>query len=404
MSAVKPLFLVLALMSVALAGCVSEPEDLAVEPTDPEECLGEEKKLCGGDAILDDAGRDLRTDLTANDTLPAPKWEVGDVFEQHLYYGTADTRGEHIQTMVVDDSGGCYQFGTTSQLAARTEATYDLPILGCIGKDKLGTTGFGADWAWMYDFPLQDGKTWEGSVSWMFNWNSNSFVQADFTLTATYAPAINTFTGDFPGFLISGVTEDGEEILSYNYVPAVGWFSHFWMYDLDTEDPEDIVFHAMSMGTAEGFTGTYYIDESETAVQSWFMPPLSVMASEDVEPLFTVPEGTTYLKGVVVPIACFGASKVVLASPGNQQQQFDHQHMDAAACAEIMQAMSSGQVDTPDPRMFTIYHVDQPAEAGDWRVFNVPTGGFAGYFIWLDAVTEVAYELTEADLPTKPSE
>ncbi len=386
-----PSLLVAALLVPAVfAGCLGG-DDTPKAPAlpSPGECAAE--GVCGAAPVVDETtGRDLRTALTADDTLMAPDWQIGDVFEQHIYYGANDQAGEHIVTMVVGEvDGDCYQLGTTSQIAAKTEATFDLPVLGCIGIEHLQTSALGVDWSWMYEFPLQDGKTWDGSVQGLFNWNDNSFQNYEFTLTASYSPAINTPHGDFPGFWISGNLQDGQQLLYYNYVPAVGWFSHFWMYDLSSEAADDIMFHAMSMGTSKGFTGTYYLDESDEVIESFmFAAPLVFGESDPLVGTFTVPDGATYLKGVIAPIACPGQSEVRIVDPGNAVTEYSHTYEgDPQACSE---ASEDGN---PDPAAYTVHWYDEASTSGEWKVAVVGAGLFGAY-VWLQAITEKSYELT----------
>ncbi|MBW3581708.1 MAG: hypothetical protein KY455_01295 [Euryarchaeota archaeon] len=403
MSRVRPLLAVLVLALVALSGCVGE-EDAPMDEVkaQADKCVATD--VCGAKAVLDETGRDLRTDLTAEDELPAPTWEVGDVFEQHIYYGNADQNGEHIVTMVVDDGGDCYTVATTSQNAAKFEVVFDLPILGCIEKEHLQTSAFDTDWDWMYDFPLTDGKTWDGKLDFLFNWNDNGILNYEFTLTAAYASKIDTEKGDFPGFVITGVTAEGEELLRYNYVPAVGWFSHFWIYDLTTDVSEDVIFHAMSMGRSSGYVGPYYVDESVGGVEAELFPTgfifQAAFQQNVVTPTppvrqFTVPEDATYLKGVIVPVACGGQSHVSLIDPANKKTDYSHAHDDPAYCRD------AGGF---DPALYTINFYDEPAVPGEWKITVAPAAFFGGVVAVLTAIKEVQYELTAKDLPTQESE
>ncbi len=387
----RPLLMGLLLALVTLSGCIGGEEVEEAPSIDEirEACVAD--GVCGSEAVVDvETGRDLRVDLTAEDSLEAPTWKVGDVFEQHVYYGSRDTSGEHIQTMVVDDSGSCYQFGTTSQNAASTEAANDLPFLGCIDKD-LTTTAFGEDWSWMYDFPLEDGKTWTGSWDRLYNWNNNNLITNSFTLTSTYEAKVNTPKGDFPGFIIVGIDdESGEELLRYNYVPAVGWFSHFWLYDLTTPDTSDVVLHMMSMGRSDGYTGPYYIDESKEVLEAGVFP--AGVAT------FTVSDSATYLKGIYVTVACPGRTVSALITPSNQYATYEHEFQgDPTTCTGNLPVIGSGD-DIPPSDQYTVHMIDQAAEAGEYRI-AAASSGVGGVFAWLFEITEIQYELTADMLP-----
>lgn len=389
----------LTLIVTALAGCSDDgggDHDDSLLSDDPcaDATAADAEGFCGQDAVLDDAGvRDLRNDLTAEDTLKAPKWQVGDVFEQHMYFGKADTAGSHIQTMVIDDAGDCYTIATSDQEAARSESVYDYPILGCIGKQSLETSAFGTDWSWMYEFPLKDGKSWTATIESIINWNTYSFRTFEVTFDVEYDAAIDTPKGDYPGFWITGTTADGEKLLYYNYVPAVGWFSHFWIYDLDSaDDPDDIMFHSMSMGTWKGYTGEYYLDESETLVDEFVgfgvnpEDPTSVTGNLDTLPApiqFDVAETAQHMLGVVVPIAVMGRTDVLLMDPENNYDQYSQENT------------------AEGDDVFSVNFIDRAATAGTWTVESLGVSPFFwGSYVWIEAITEMVYELTEADLPT----
>ncbi len=356
----------------ALAGC-TEPVAEVPEP-EPEACAGD--GICGQAAVTSEDGRDLRTDLTAQDKLGAPVWQVGDVFEQHMFFGADDLEGRHIQTMVIDDSSG-YTIATTDPSAARDSAVYDFPILGHIG-DGLETSFFGSEWPTMYQWPLQDGATWSGNMEQLINWNSYSFTDFDLTMTAQYDSAIDTPNGDFPGFWIDAVTADGDLLVRYNYVPAVGWFSHLWMYDIETEDPDDIMFHAMSMGTWKDFNGTYYTAEATSVLeQFWgvFPDPNGPAQGEPQPQDFTIPSDADHMIGIVVPIAVYGRTEVTLTEPDTETNRYVHQNADQ------------------ERAQFSVFFVDEEAEHGTWNSRIVGTGVATGAYVWINAVTTIPADL-----------
>lgn len=359
----------LLLAATALAGCAGSGDEPAADADEPA-CEG---GFCGQETVDAGDGRDLRTDLTVEDAVPAPAWEVGDVFEQHMFFGKDDLEGTHIQTMVVETDGSGSVLATSDEEAARFEATYDYPILGRIGA-QLETTAFGSDWSWMYRFPLQDGATWTGSVEGLINWNTYNFSGFDITLQATYDEAIDTPHGDFPGLWIEGTTEDGELLARYNYVPAIGWFSHFWLYDWDTQEPEDFMFHAMSMGTSKNYTGPFYQAEAEAVMDDFFgvFPnpgnPAGSVQGQPGPRDFTVPESDRVM-GIAVPIAFPGRTEIVVTEPDEDQTTYAYQQLGA------------------DGPGFDVYFIDQETEVGGWQAEFRNAAVFTGAYLWLSAVT-----------------
>ncbi len=354
-----------AVLILLLAGCAEPP---ALEEPDEvaDACVAE--GVCGEAEILAEDGRDLRTDLTAEDRLDAPEWDLGDVFEQHLFLGQNDKAGTHIQTIVIEADRG-YTIATPDEQSAVDEAVYDLPILGNIGPE-LQTTGFGSDWSWMYDFPLSDGKTWQGRVEGLLNFNTYSFRDHELTMLAEYDAAIDTPRGAFPGFWITATDADGDVLARYNYVPAIGWFSHFWLYDLDNGG-DTFSFHAMSMGTSKGYTGPFITASAETVLDHWsgVFPDLAGPIQGDPLPqAFTMPESDRMV-GIVVPIAVGGQTQVTLTAPSGDPSTYTYQQL---------------SFDGPG---FTVIWLDEDAQPGAWEMRTVGVGLAAGAYVWLSAVT-----------------
>ncbi len=71
-------WVLLALTSVAFAGCTESGETEAVA-TD-------------GDI----APEPIEAGLNVDSVVAAPEWQVGDYFGHHIFFGSEDTEGEHI--------------------------------------------------------------------------------------------------------------------------------------------------------------------------------------------------------------------------------------------------------------------------------------------------------------------
>lgn len=359
---------ILTLASLLFAGCLGADEAL---PSDPSvdldaDCSGHATDCVPLGAATED-GRDLRYDLLATDEVPAPTWKLGDVFEVHFYFGNTDTAGSHVKTAIVEDLGDSWMVATTDQEAAKEDATWDIPIMGPVTKSNLATSGFNVAWDWMYQFPLTQGKSWESDFTFV-NFNSLGFEQHSVTFTATFDDGIETPYGTFPGYLIEGVTEFGR-LLSYDYVPAIAWFSDFWVYDQTTEDPDDWFFHALSMGIGHDFEGEYYLNEGKPAWGSSFRnvpiaaaggvaPPMSVPPTET----FTLDGEATYLRGVVWSFAVAGSSYARLEAPDGTlvEVQADHHSADLAGFG------------------FDIDFPELVPAGGEWRITNAGAGAAWG--------------------------
>ncbi len=245
------------LIAVALSGC-AEP---AAEPSEVDDALA---------GALDDAG------LTADSSVPAPEWSVGQYFGHHVYFGAGDTQGTHINTVVLRADGSNYFLVTDNQEVAEFEAMFDVPILGDISKKDLSTTSFGGPFSG-YPFPLTDGKTWEGQTTIEVTQLMEPITR-DFTATATFNPAIEMpgSSKTVPGFDIVAMVDD-VVLFETNYVPEIGWYASYTYYDITTDEPEDMVMFVRSMGYGENYaqqvggvvydiTATTHIDDHAFSV------------------------------------------------------------------------------------------------------------------------------------------
>ncbi len=327
-----------ATLLVLLAGCADKG------PAAPEV----ETPLEDG-AIASEDGRDLRIDLTINDTLEAPAWEVGDWFGHHIYFGPEDATGIHINVIVLEASASGYELVTESAEVARYEAIFDVPIVGALGPD-LDTTGFGGPWE-VYDFPMSHGATWTGTLTL----EDDSFGEElayDLTYTASYREDFRTAQGDRPGFEIIGVTEDGQVGLKTDYVPALGWYTEFITYNLQTEAEDDEYFRAISMGAGEDWTGTYYEYEAELLLDDagFILPDPSHTPSPGGATSFDVVEGTTHLMWAQYCFAVGGASASYLIEPSGSTHDCSALHLPEGADPNTWSGAGGGSfIDLEDP-------------------------------------------------------
>ena len=312
--------------------------------------------------------------LDATSSLAAPvPWAVGDWFGVHVFVGMDDAEGTHYNTMVVQDTGDSWVLATDDAGAAKEEAVFDFPIMGAFRKSDLGTSGLGGRWD-LLQFPLSNNSRWSSTVA-MDPMDPSSALDLEFE--ATFNPRIQTADGPKPGYDITAVDGEARQVLSFDYVPAVGWFTRFLIYDTSTEDTTDYFISARSMGTGHGWTGTYYIDSSKVLVQQFNIVgvdpenPTQPFAEPHPNGQFTMSEQATYLFGFVFSFSFGGAHDVVLVGPDNQPREY--RSYNAAAAGEDSDAF-----------------IDEPAMAGTWQLVMGGAGVVAGGGAFLWEITETS--------------
>lgn len=329
------------LMAVLFAGCVDseDPED-PTSGTDPD---GEPQDPM-------DEG------LTADSVVEAPQWNVGDYFGHHIFFGSEDAQGTHIDTVVVD-AGSSYTLVSDQEEAAKWEAAWDFPMLGTIGSTDLETTAFGADWN-LYDFPLQDGKSWTATFNPLFN------GPRELTLTATFDPAIGTVgQGIKEGFRIEGVNADGAVELITDYIPEIGWYSELTYVDrtvnADATD-DDFVIRVWAMGQGESWEGTTITAEAIELVNfnACFAP---------LNPDGSVNDQCTTAGGVAAPEVSEDADQLygayfLLAIAGHSR--IDLVEFSDTPFSHDRSVQSNGLEDVA--LEFSFYEIDDPTP-GEWQ-------------------------------------
>lgn len=197
-------------------------------------CLGGDDPNGADDGDGDDDGEPF--------TAESPQWELG--YRWTYSASTANVSGTEAEMLVYDDDGQNYRIGATNRDQALVHAVTNVnPQLGRIQKGNLAVYEDGEPRA-MYDFPLEDGKTWQTQI----------FVSTHggtLTAEATYNPAIDTPEGAHPGFTINA-TDDAGFQATYDYVPAVQWYTH-----LRVETSEGVLLHELTLDEFQtGTSGT----------------------------------------------------------------------------------------------------------------------------------------------------
>lgn len=378
------LILIAALMSATwLSGCIDESSVSDDDVDDPSDCVED----CPDEGLVSEDGRDLRKDLMINDTVPAPEWKVGDLFAQHIFDGPDDKSGFHIDSVVVEDTGSQWVIAPNDEELARRHAFWEYPFLGAFDKDNLASSAYGYDWDFFFEFPLEHEKTWERSVTVphpTFFW----WMTYDVIFEVEYAEGVDTSDGTYPGFYITGTTSEGELLFDYYYVPMLGWYDHFYWYDLEADDPGTWRMHAMSMGTGKEWTGTTYVADVEQAIEieNFFCPFLmdEFCQPSSLHDSFTLSEDT-HLFGVLVTAAWGATSRSVLHPPEGSTRVYEHTNTDAPD--------DSGEPEDFDAVMAEEWF-DEPSIPGDWQFSNAGVGAFWGAFVYLMelSVQEVTVE------------
>ncbi len=344
------------LVVTALSGCT---DDAAETPTvEPD----------GGFQISTEDGlRDLREDLTIDDAAPAPEWKVGDWWGHHFFFGSEDTAGSHINTVIVEDRGNDWFLATDDSEVAMWESTWDFPMLGTLSKSDLSTTAFDLPWQ-LYQFPMSHGDTWDFEVSTL---SAAGNLQA--TIEAVYNPSIATPYGNKPGFDLIGTNSDGVVVVESDYVPAIGWYSQLTVYDPTTEDPEDFAIRILSMGFGEDFEGVYYVHEAEQKIYDfWYVTPFDASnSSPPHSESFTIGDSSDTVYGAILVIAGGGTSMAGLVDPNGEAETWQVQHLE-----------------NDEEGAGAFGWIEAASVPGDWNFGWAGAGAFSAAFVAIWEITE----------------
>lgn len=334
-----------------LAGCVGgAPKAVSSNDVDPS---SSQAPMTAAD------GRDLRYELREGDRIGAPTWQIGERFRNHVFFGTNDKEGRHFDAIVTSGNEDSWVLATDDREIAKENAIIDLPILGDIRKSDLTMSGFGQPWD-VYEFPLSHKATWKMDFP-NIAWDSIPTDTVPLVAEATFAADISTSEGPRPGFQITARTTDGTLIAEYDFVPAIGWFAHFTIYDIDESD-DPMEFHVTSMGHDYEWTGTYYIDEAKPLLEH--LAGLGVNPDEPTQPVvepgptatFTMSDDGQLLVGLIASIAIAGAQELAIISPSGETYHWE-------------------TIGAPVGELEMRWEV--PAEPGEWRLIALGAGAAA---------------------------
>lgn len=287
------LLLALALLTVAVPGCLGTDDSTSQTALDP---------------ASDAGGPAAGTDGQATTPLPAeaPAWEIG------RWWAWTHDDGESTfewTLAVTEDRGDAWLLAPDAVEPARFNAMFDWYVFGEMSKDRL--TDEDAGGLVFYDFPLSDGKTWTSTFApGVLDW--------EVTHTATYAPTIATAMGLLPGYTIEAVV-NGTTFFAYDYVPEIGWFSQLTNHVLPEEGGQgevDWTYETTGWGT--GYTGTLHQATAELLVDTFHeidVHPERPEANPAPHASFTVTDEADALFAVAGTYAIAGASQTTLVDP-----------------------------------------------------------------------------------------
>lgn len=344
--------LALPLFLAVLAGCADDSDDPLAE------------------AGADDAGP-IVLDATS---IAAPTWQVGQWWE----WETTFQGGPQPETFcsIVLSAGASHVLVTEKDGMAKEAAAFGHPLLAPVGAGDLAFGGWGdAPWA-ILSFPLTDGKTWTSTIpniAWDVFLPSDT---VDVAFTATFGEAA---PGQQPVVAIKGIAQE-LTVLDAEYDPATGWFRSLTFYDVDPgQDPLEVKWSAKSAGM--DYTGPTFQATAEPLLAFGDRVGFSDFPTEGGQPYtqppapyhtFTMAEGQ-HLYGFIEMAAFAGARGLVLVDPANGQRN----------------VYAAG---APEGESFLA--LDEPGQAGEWKLMTAGAGGFSGAFAQVYAV-----QLTEGAMP-----
>ncbi len=302
-------FAVVLLVSI-LAGCISDTSEISdTQISDTQEAAPkenpEDEETASPEKNLE---RDLRYHLTEDNEVEAPTWETGDWFRYEFDYPWGGYESEAFDTVIVDDREDSWYLATDNRKISKEHVLSSLPLfLGESQKSDLGTIGGYAHWDWLYDFPLSHNKTWEAEMEY------SSIFGGPFTrsleMTANYSAEIETPRGDRPGFVIEARNND-RVFAKYDYVPEIGWFSHFYMSYSATED---WLIRLEIRDFGENWSGSYYDHEAEFIFQH--MNQFPSLDTDQPVTSFSVDDDATHVTGAISLFVDKGAQEVKIEPP-----------------------------------------------------------------------------------------
>lgn len=316
------------------------------------------------DALGPDDGLEASGPVTS---IAAPRWEAGQWWEWETTF-TDGTRPETFCSIVLSP-GTENVLVTERDGMAKEGAAFGHPLLAPVRASDLAMGGWGDAPFALLSFPLTDGKTWTSSipnVAWDVFYPSTT---VDAAFTATFAEAEE---GEAPVVAIAATVQD-LKVLDAEYDPATGWFRSLTFYDVDPgQDPLEVSWRAKSAGL--NYTGPFFQAQASLLLSLDDRVGFSDVPTEGGQPYtdapepyhtFTMGEGTL-LFGFIDAEAVLGARGLALVDPANSQRT----------------VYAAGA-----PEGEAVLFLDEPGQAGEWKLTTSGAGGFSGAFAQIYEVT-----------------
>lgn len=327
-----------------LAGCAAKPPPADASGSTGSGSSGSHDAMAGMEAMAH-----------------APPWKVGQWWLHHWYFGAQDTTGFTVKAVVAANGTDGYRLATDEAVDAASHAAFYFHDQGTMGPDwSVRDFGGAFQFPW-YSFPLTDGKTWTAHEE-NLDFNLQKLSQ-DLTLTAH---AINGTPG---AFTIVARTTDGVRA-TYDYQPAIGWFSEYKAFDPKDPDPTHYNVRMVDESHGQGWSGTYYTAKADRLLYSvtTVVPPAG-QVNENTNPTFTVASSHTDVLAIPFAFAAPGAANTELVAP-------DGRHWESYVVAD----QNGNALAQAQPGLLFV-----PAAAGTWSCSTAGAGGFAfggGCFAW----------------------
>ncbi len=327
-----------------MAGCIGQDDDAPVEPASSTDTSTVDSAASGASDLVD--GQD--------EPAPgaAPQWTHGDHWTYNINFdlGFGELLGDQT-TLVLHATQGGYSVAAADRNAAIVDQYFDQFFVGQLDTDLNPVDQDGG--FQMFDFPLEDGKTWTTQVT-----TQNG--SADLAMTVSKGPGAT--------FEIVGEA-DGASV-AYTYSPQAQWITSYTFTATDFNGEQRPLLQMELMDNGANFTGTFTVlDMEEIYFRSAFGAPVPQGGTVPPVDTINVPEGYTFVQRIVAifgfdfgpPTA--GAHRVDMTDPEGQQSTF--QQVGGGQLVEIL--------------------TDEPPVTGDWQVSyaglgsNVAVVFFAGF-------------------------
>lgn len=340
------------LVVASLAGCTGSDA-----PADPGNASSSALSSNATSPSTADPGEDASN---ASGPVESPSWEVGTWWSYRVEHALGPTTD--VTLVVAEADQARYRLGWVQVRPGLPTLLFHFPPVGELSRPDLGWW-YHDDTVTVLDFPLEDGKTWTGSMG-------------DDELTYT-AEQVGTRDGQ-PTFAIEGVNGTGVTLLEAEYSPSVGFFTKISRY-FDADGSPSPGVELLEHGTIEDLpgNGTVAVPSMTDLVDHAVMgpdpetgrPPMGQPAGT-----FTVDEEVSWLALGAFMGGAEGAYQASWRAPDGGPEAF---------------TVTNG----PGDSAVTLYTAYPEDPAGQWE-YEATAGGPGFIFLEAVAVTTDAVDVT----------